>query len=85
MTAAERLKEEGRAEGEAKGRAEGKAEGEAQGKIAGQAELLRKQLTLRFGELPAEARTRIADASLEQLEVYAERVLSAGSLDEVLR
>jgi predicted transposase YdaD len=85
MTAAERLKAEGRAEGEAKGRAEGKAEGEARGKVSGQAELLLKQLSLRFGELPNDARARVATASLEQLAVYAERVLSAPSLDDVLR
>jgi hypothetical protein len=53
--------------------------------VSGQAELVLKQLSLRFGELPDEARARVATASLEQLATYAERVLSAGSLDEVLR
>ena len=81
MTSAERLKAEGRAEGEAKGRAEGRAEG----KLGGQAELLLKLLSLRFGELSSEVRARVAAASLEQLDVYAERVLSAPSLDDVLR
>jgi hypothetical protein len=77
MTAAERLKAEGRAEGEAKGRAEGR--------LSGQAELLLKQLSLRFGELSNEVRARVAAASLEQIDVYAERVLSAPTLEEVLR
>jgi predicted transposase YdaD len=73
MTAAERLK------------AEGRAEGEEHGKVAGQAELLLRLLSLRFGELSNEVRSQVAQASLQQLAVYAERVLSAGSLDEVLR
>ena len=77
MTAAERL----RAEGEARGR----VEGEAQGKLEGQAALLLKLLALRFGELSDDVRERVARANLEQLGVYAERVLSAASLDDVLR
>ena len=85
MTSAERLKAEGRAEGEARGRAEGRAEGEAKGKVSGQAALLLKQLSLRFGELSNDVQARVAAASLEQLAVYAERVLSAPSLDDVLR
>jgi flagellar biosynthesis/type III secretory pathway protein FliH len=77
MTSAERLK--------AEGRVEGRAEGEAKGKLTGQAELLLRQLSLRFGELSNEVQARVAAASLEQLAVYAERVLSADSLDDVLR
>jgi predicted transposase YdaD len=69
MTAAERLKAEGRVEG----------------KVVGQAELLLKQLSLRFGELPDAARARVVGANLEQLSLYAERVLTATSLDDVLR
>jgi hypothetical protein len=72
MTAAERLKAEGRAEGEAKGRVEGEAM------------LLLKQLALRFGPLPAEVHTRVSSASVEELARFGERVLTAGSLDEVL-
>lgn len=85
MTAAERLRAEGRAEGEAKGKAEGEAKGRAEGKLGGQTELLLKLLSLRFGELPDDVRARVAAASLEQLAVYAEQVLSAESLDDVLR
>jgi hypothetical protein len=81
MTSAERLKAEGRVEG----RAEGEAKGRAEGKLGGQAELLLKQLSFRFGELSHDVQARVAAASLEQLAVYAERVLSAPSLDDVLR
>lgn len=64
MTAAERLRAEGRAEG--------------------QAQLLLTQLTLRFAALPPDVQRRVAKASLAQLALYGERVLSAASLDEVL-
>jgi hypothetical protein len=60
MRAAERLM--------AEGRAEGRAEGEVRGKI----DVLLRLLTLRFGELSGEARTRIAEAKPEQLAVDAE-------------
>ncbi|MDN5853097.1 MAG: Rpn family recombination-promoting nuclease/putative transposase [Actinomycetia bacterium] len=51
----------------------------------GLAEGLTDLLTQKFGELPAPARARIDDADLDQLKVWTHRVLSAGSLDEVLR
>jgi predicted transposase YdaD len=79
MTAAERL----RAEGEAKGRAEGEAKGRAEGEAKGRAALLVKQLSFKFGTLPAEIQARIEDASVEELERWAERVLSATRLDAV--
>jgi hypothetical protein len=42
-------------------------------------------LSQRFGELSGSARARVVQASAEQLGVYAERVFSSASLDEVLR
>jgi hypothetical protein len=63
MTAAERLRDEGRAEG--------------------QAQLLLKQLVLRFGTLPPEVLTRVSAAGPEELSRLAERVLLAPTLDEV--
>ena len=68
MTGAEKLREEGRAEGEAKGRAE----------------VVIKQLTLRFGPLSASTEARVRAASIAELDRIAERVLSARSLAEVL-
>jgi hypothetical protein len=59
------------------------AQGEAKGLTKGQAHLLRKLLTLKFGEIPSDYRARLANASLVELDVWAERVLSAASLDEV--
>jgi len=45
--------------------------------------VLEQQLTLKFGDLDTEHRQRLSDASEEQLRVYAERVLTADTLDAV--
>ena len=37
----------------------------------------------RFGELPAWVETRLRDASPEQLETWAERLLAASRLEDV--
>ena len=67
MTVAEELMQ--------KGRAEGRAEG--------QITLIAKQLTRKFGELPAEYRTRLEGATTDALESYAERLLTAMTLQDV--
>ena len=87
-TVAEAWLEQGRAEGIEKGLAEGiekgLAEGIEKGQSAGQAGLLLRQLELRFGELPEAVRDRVRGASVPELEAWAEAVLDAASLDEVL-
>ena len=80
MTGAEMLTEEVRVEAEARGRAEGEARGEARGR----AELVLKLLALKFGALTEEQSARVRNSSVEQLELYAERVLTVDSLDAVL-
>ena len=40
-------------------------------------------LQLRFGELPQSVQDRLASATVEQLDTWAERVLTAPSLDSV--
>ena len=52
----------------------------AEGRVAALRRLLRK----RFGPLPVELEKRLAAASSDQLDRYLDRVLDAGSLDEVL-
>ncbi len=78
-----------RAEGEAKGRVEGRVEGEAKGRVEGEAkgraEVLQRQLRLKFGELPEWALQRLQSASVEQLDSYAERILTAESLEATLK
>ena len=68
----------------AQGRAEGKAEGKAEGELHGQAAILIKLLALKFGPLTAEATDRVQQASAEQLDRWAERLLNATSLDDLL-
>jgi hypothetical protein len=51
----------------------------------GRADLLTRQLTLRFGALPAEAHTRISAASIAELDAIGERLLTASTLDEALQ
>lgn len=62
------------------GRAEGRAEGEARGR----ADLVLKQVMLRFGPLHEATVQRVRNATIAELDAFAERVLSAKSLDEVL-
>ena len=65
-------------------RAKGRTEGEAKGRTEGEAKLLLKQLTLRFGPLSEATRARVASASTEQRDTWAERILTAAPLDDVL-
>jgi predicted transposase/invertase (TIGR01784 family) len=53
-------------------------------KAEGKAELLIKLLGLRFGPPSAATRARVEAASPKQLDAWAERVLTAKTLDEVL-
>ncbi|MDD3355049.1 Rpn family recombination-promoting nuclease/putative transposase, partial [Zoogloea sp.] len=56
-----------------------------QGIEQGEARALQKLLTRRFGALPGELVARIGAAPVAQIDVWMERVLDAGSLDEVFR
>jgi predicted transposase YdaD len=76
MTLAEQL--------EARGEARGEAEGEARGEARGERKLLVRQLAHKFGELPDAARRRIEEADETQLISWAEKVLSAETLSDVL-
>jgi hypothetical protein len=57
--------------------------GRVEGRVEGRAELLVKQLVHRFGELPTEYLAEIADATDEQLERYAMRVVTVETLAAV--
>ena len=43
-----------------------------------------RQLTRRFGPLTAEVQARLGEATTDELELWAERVLNAQTLDDVL-
>ncbi len=58
--------------------------GRAEGRTEGRVTILLKLLALRFGPLSESAQSRIRDASDVQLDVVAERVLTAQTLEEAL-
>ena len=53
-----------------------------QGRREGQRGILLKLLRLRFGSMSDQAMARINEASAEQLERWAERVITANALEE---
>jgi hypothetical protein len=59
------------------------AEGWAEGRGEAAVRILIRQLTRKFGPVPDTVRERINAASIEQLDVWCERVLDAERLDEV--
>jgi hypothetical protein len=65
-------------------REEGRRDGEAEGLLRGQRKILLKLLRARFGELPEAAVARVNAAELGQLDTWAERVLSAQTLADVI-
>lgn len=81
---AKRYVAQGRAEGKVEGKVEGKAEGKVEGQLEGRAELIVRQLTLRFGPLDSDARARIAAASIADLDAIGERLLVAQTLPQAL-
>lgn len=76
VTAGEQLIERGRKEGRRDGLQEGLQEG--------QRRLLKQQLQHRFGPLPEAALTRVSTADAEALDLWAERILTAPTLADVL-
>ena len=59
-------------------------EGKLEGKLEGKSSLLERLLTRRFGALPAWAREQLAAATDQQLDLWAERVLDADTIQDVL-
>lgn len=66
------------------GRAEGIEEGRSEGRTEGRAALILRQLANRFGSLDPVAQANIRRASVAELEVIGDRLLTAGSLEEAL-
>jgi hypothetical protein len=60
-------------------------EGRREGRREGECAVLLRQLRRRFGDaVNADVEQRIATASIEQLDTWADRVLSATTLTELL-
>ena len=72
MTAGEQLIERGR------------KEGLKEGMQKGQQQTLLKQLQTRFGALPDSALARVMAAGSAELDLWAERILTAPTLEDVL-
>ena len=64
--------------------AQGRVEGRVEGKTEGKVEIVLKLLALRFGSLSEAVQTRVRNAPGTQLDVMAERVLTALTLEEAL-
>jgi len=84
MSTAERLREEGRKQGIERGIERGRELGIEQGHREGRAESLLRMLALRFGSVPAEAERKVREAPVAQLDRWAERLLTAPTLDDAL-
>jgi flagellar biosynthesis/type III secretory pathway protein FliH len=78
-------REEGIALGEARGKAEGIALGEARGQLEGKASILITLLTLKSGPLTSTTLAQIHAASPQQLDHWAEQILTAQDLDALMR
>ena len=61
-----------------------KRKGQREGERVGERRLLLKQLRLRFGELPSAVVARIDAAEVPELDVWAERFVTASRLEDVL-
>jgi predicted transposase/invertase (TIGR01784 family) len=64
---------------------QGLQEGLQQGLQQGAHEVLIRQLTRKFGAVPAHYQQRIQRASVEQLFIWSEQLLEAGNLEDVFR
>lgn len=60
------------------------AQGRQEGELKGRADLVVRQLTLRFGALGDDVLARISTASVEELDAIGERLLMAQSLQEAV-
>jgi hypothetical protein len=78
---AERFLEKGREEGLEQGLEQGVKKGIRQG----EAQMLLRQLSLRFGDLPQNAREQVESADADTLLRWSERILTASTLDEVFQ
>jgi hypothetical protein len=76
--------QQGLQQGVQQGVQQGIQQGVQQGLQQGEARLLLRQLSQRFGELPDTARQAVEAADAETLLHWADRVLTARSLDEVI-
>lgn len=68
----------------AEGEAKGEARGEARGRAEKAAQIVLKLLRLKFGDVSSERVMRVQKASVEELDLWAERILSANTIEGVM-
>jgi len=68
-----------------KERLEGRQEGRKEGRQEGAEGILRKLITLKYGELPGWTEQQLANATSEQLDDWALRLMTARTLEELFR
>ena len=56
----------------------------AEGRQSGEAQMLLRQLSRRFGDVPESIRDRITAASSEELEEWSLRILDATRIEDVI-
>ncbi len=71
--------------GKKEGRKEGKKEGRKEGRKEAEVLMLNKLLTRRFGTIPVWAGDRLKQAEEKDLEIWIDRILDAGSVEEMFR
>ena len=77
------LNQRAREEGLEQGIGRGIEQGVRQGRAEGERAVLERLLFRRFGELPPTVGARLGGAAEAELEVWADRVLDAATLDDV--
>jgi hypothetical protein len=80
---AKRSHQQGLQQGLQEGMQQGLQEGMQQGMQQGMHSLLERLIEKRFGPLSQETAARLKNASIEQLDIWAERILNAKSLSEL--
>jgi predicted transposase/invertase (TIGR01784 family) len=70
-------------EAKQEGRQEGRQEGEQRGKIMALREILYRQIARKFGRVPDDLNTKLAQLSLDQLGEIAEAIIDLSSLEEL--
>jgi hypothetical protein len=83
MTAAEKLRQEGKKEGLVEGKKEGLVEGKKEGLVEGKRDTLVQLLTLKFGAPGAEVVRRVSTADARTLDRWATNLLRAERLEDV--
>ena len=81
--ARDEAKRQGMQEGMQEGMLEGMQKGMRQGRVEGERAVLERQLRRRFGLLPTQVTERLQQASVTDLETWAENVLDAETLENV--